>query len=600
MLSRRDYFAIFLMMATVFFIFQFSLVMKAAGNEYDVNEHVVEVDLKASDVPVTEADKKVWFIGDIEGSVGDAVRQWCTYTRQQLEVFSEIPKPTEVTGLEAIVIDPKTVDIKHKTYKIMELADSLGATIIFGDLPEAEYVDKDENLKKLLGITKVVQPEVHVEGVQIFSGFLLGGETVYAVNKNKPEEEKFEDLDLDIAWYDTGLGTKTYIVGVMDEDLVHPYDFPKMIWRSYYNGTFVYAVNGDYLQGMMGIGFLDAMMYDVNEYYVYPIVNANNIVFSDFPYLTNENIEQLKTIYARDAEGFQRDIAWPGIISMATRSEFCMTCFLSDRYDFDYPAETNDNETKFYLQQMKELDAEAGRSLDYKGNISLTEKDERSRNYYLDEGINYRFRSLYIRSWKDELKGILETSEPDIRTVVSSDRKNSQAISFCSENVTLQYATNKADEYTFKNALLYRSLLTSLGYTNVLVDMEQVIWPESKEDEWQNFFDRVFSYVTSYWSDWMIFDATTISESDARIRRMLSVKYSDEKRDNNTIVLHTSGADENYFIIRLHDAEITGISDNAEYTRIEKDSYLLKVKPGDTVITVKESEEVLHYDGPFD
>lgn len=600
MLSRRDFFAIFLMMLTVFFIFQFSLVMKATGNEYDVNEHVVEVELKASDVPVTEADKKVWFIGDIEGHVGDAVRQWCTYTRQQLEIFSEIPvTPDSVQGLETIVIDPETVDIKHKTYKIMDLA-NLGATIIFGNLPEAEYIDKDENLKKLLGITKVVQPTVHVEGVQIFSGFLLGGETVYAVNKDKPEEKKFEDLDLDIAWFDTGLGTKTYIVGVMDENEVHPYDFPKMIWRSYYNDTFVYAVNGDYLQGMMGIGFLDSMMYDVKDYYIYPIVNANNIVFADFPYLTNENSEALKKIYSRDAEGFQRDIAWPGIISMATRSDFCMTCFLSDRYDYDYPEETSGDETRFYLQQMKELDAEAGRALDYKGNISLEEKAERSRNYYLNEGINYRFRSLYIKEWKDELKDILENSETDIRTVVSSDRKNNQAISFCSENVTLQYATNKADEYTFKNDLLYKSLLTSLGYTNVLVDMGQVIWPETKEDEWQVFFDHVFSYVTSYWSDWMVFDATTISESDARIRRMLSVKYNTEKRDENTIVLHTSGADENYFIIRLHDTEIVNVSDDAEFTRIEKDSYLLKVRPGDTVITVKESEEVFHYDGPFD
>ena len=598
MLSRRDFFAIFLMMLTVFFIFQFSLVMKAAGNEYDVNEHVVEVELKASDVPVVEADKKVWFIGDIDGPVGDAVRQWCTYTRQQLDVFSEIPEPKSITGLEAIVIDPKTVDIKNKTDKILKLTE-LRATLIFGDLPEATYIDSDEELKKLLGITKVVKPAIHVEGVQIFSGFLLGGEMVYAVNKDVPEEKRFEDLDLDIAWYDTGLGTKTYIVGVMDEDLVHPYDFTKMIWRSYYNGTFVYAVNGDYLQGMMGIGFLDSMIYDTKEYYIYPVVNANNIVFADFPYLTNENSEELKKIYSRDAEGFQRDIAWPGIISMATRSDFCMTCFLSDRYDYDYPEETSGDETRFYLQQMKELDAEAGRSLDYKGNITLQEKETLSKNYFLNEGINYRFRSLYIKEWSDELKDILENQEPDIRTVVSRERKNNQVISFCSDNVTIQYATNKADEYTFKNDLLYKSLLTSLGYTNVLVDMGQVIWPQSEEDEWQNFFDHVFSYVTSYWSDWMIFDATTISESDARIRRMLSVKYSDEKKDENTIVLHTSGADENYFILRLHDTEIDKISDNAEFTRIEKDSYLIKVKPGDTYITVKESKEVYHYDGPF-
>jgi hypothetical protein len=147
---------------------------------------------------------------------------------------------------------------------------------------------------------------------------------------------------------------------------------------------------------------------------------------------------------------------------------------------------------------------------------------------------------------------------------------------------------------------LYKSLLTSLGYTNVLVDMNQVIWPQTEDDEWQNYFDHVFSYVTSYWSDRLIFDATTISESDARIRKMLSVKYDDEYSDENTIVLHSEGADENFFVLRLHDNEIAGISDNAEYTLIENDAYLLKVHPGDTVITLKESAKVYHYDGPFD
>ena len=598
MLSKRDFFSIFLMMATLFFIFQFSMVMKAQENNYDENEHVIEVDLKASDVPIVTADKKVWYIGDIESGVGDAVRQWCIYTRQELNVFSEIPKPELNAGVEAIIIDPQTVNIKHRTYKIMDLAE-MGATIIFGNLPDPEYVDKDENLKKLLGITVVVQPEVHVEGVQIFSGFLLGGETIYAVNKAKPEEKKFEDIELDIAWYDTGLGTKTYIVGVMDEDLVHPYDFPKMIWRSYYNGTFVYAVNGDYMQGMMGIGFLHSMMYDTKDYYIYPIVNANCIVFSDFPCLSNENSERLKKIYSRNAETFQRDIAWPGIISMTTRSEFSMTCFMSDRYDYTKEGTVSGDETRFYLQQMKELDAEAGRSMDYIGDITLAEKSELSRKYYEDEGINYRFRALYIKEWKDALKPVLDELEPDVRTVVAYSRANHPAISFCSENVTLQYVTNKADEYTYKNALLFKSLLTSLGYTNVLVDMNQALWPVTVEDEWQNFFDHVFSYVTSYWSDRLVFDAATISESDARIRKMLSVKYSDEEPDENTIVLHSSGADENFFILRLHDKEIVGISDNAEYTRIEKDSYMLRVKPGDTTITLKESDEIYHYDSPF-
>jgi hypothetical protein len=187
---------------------------------------------------------------------------------------------------------------------------------------------------------------------------------------------------------------------------------------------------------------------------------------------------------------------------------------------------------------------------------------------------------------------VLEEQEPGIRTVVCGERGNEQAISFCSDNVTLQYTTNIANEYSFKAALLYKSLLTSLGYTNVLVDMNNVIWPEGKDDEWQNYFDHLYSYVTTYWSDRLAFDATTISESDARIRRMLSVRYSTDKKEDDQIVLTSSGADENYFVLRTHDREIDKVSDNAEFKRIEKDAYLLKVKPGQTVITLKESGEV--------
>ena len=594
MLSRRDFLSIFLMMLTLFFIFQFLQVVKDSGNNYDVNDHVTEVNLRASDMDVKQADKYVWFVGDIEGGVGDAVKQWCTYTRQGLEVFSEIPAPDYDSKIEAIVIDPATCDIRNKTDKIEELT-KMGVTIIFGDLPDASYVDSDEQLKKMLGITKVVNPSIHVKGVQVFTGFLLGGESVYLAHDDKPEEAAFEDLDLDIAWYDTGQGTKTYIVGVMDEEEVHPYDFPKMIWRSIYNGTFIYAVNGDYLRGMMGIGFLDSMMYDTSEIYLYPVVNANNVVVADFPYLSEENAEKIKSLYSRSVEAFQKDIVWPGIISMATRSEFSMTCFMADRYDYSLIEKANKEAVKFYLQQMKEHYAEAGRSLNYTGDITLAQKAEYSRKYYTDAGFNYQFRSLYLTKWDDALKTILADQESDIRTVVCSDRENDQAISFCTDNVTLQYTTNVANEYSFKNALIFKSLLTSLGYTNVLVDMADVIWPETKDDEWQNFFDKLYSYITTYWSNRYGFDATTISESDARIRKMLSVTYDYSKQDENTVVLNSSGADENYFVFRTHDREIKSISDNAEFKRLEKDAYLLKVKPGQTIITLKESDEIYKY-----
>ena len=118
MLSKRDFLSIFLMMVTLFFIFQFLQVVKDSGNNYDVNEYAADIDIKASDMEVKQADSKVWFIGDVNGGVGDAVKQWCTYTRQELICFSEIPAPVYNSNVEAIIIDPSTCDIINKTDKI--------------------------------------------------------------------------------------------------------------------------------------------------------------------------------------------------------------------------------------------------------------------------------------------------------------------------------------------------------------------------------------------------------------------------------------------------------------------------------------------------
>lgn len=593
-LSRRDYFSIFLMMLALFFIFQFSQIMKDTGNEFEKNEYASESSLTAEDIFVPTGQSCVWVISAEDSPVADAAKQWCLYTKVRSQMFSDIPAATDGTFVKAIIIDPSSVDIRGKTDELYALA-GMGSPMVFANLPDPEYVDGDEDLKKLLGITTVVQDEVHVDGIQIFDGFLLGGETIYTAHNE--DEKAYEDISMDFPWYDTGLGTKTYIVGIMDEELVTPYDFPKVIWRSYYNGTFIFAVNGDYLEGMMGIGFLDSMMYDVSDYYLYPVVNSNNVVMADFPYLSNENTEGIMQIYSRDAETFQRDIVWPGIVAMSTKREFDMTCFLSTRYDYSGEASSNSNDLVFYLQQMKEVGAEAGKSLNFKGDITLEDKLESDDIFYRNSGSSYNYRSVFVENWNPELPDIVSENHPEIKTVVCGRRNQEPVISYCGDNMTLQYATNRAEDYSFRNALLYKSLMTSLAYSNVLIDMSTVIWPLSVEEEWQNYFDYVYSFMTTYWTDDMGFDNTTISQADKRVRNMLAVQYASE-RDVNGIRLYTKGADNSFFILRTHGEDIKTII-NGDYTLIEENVYLIHSFGGETIIGLMDSEDVYRYDGPF-
>jgi len=593
-LSRRDFFSIFLLMLALFFIFQFSLIMKDMGNNYDENEYVKENPVKASDVFNSVTDENVWIIADVKGGVFDAASQWCTYTKVSFKQFPFIPAAGDAEKIKAIIIDTKTVDIKGKTEELLKLAE-MGKPMIFANLPDADYIDSDPELKKLLGITEVVQKNVHVEGIHMFNGFFIGGEIIYTAQNEK--EKLYEDIELDMPWYAAGTGTKTYMVGVMDETEVEMYKFPKIIWRNYHEGTFVYAVNGDYCEGMMGIGFLDSMMYDISDFYIYPVVNSNNVIMTDFPYLVNENTEKLRSIYSRDVGAFQRDIVWPGIVSMATKRDFNMTCFFTARYDFLNESKSN-NDLKFYLQQMKEIGAEAGKSVNYSADATLEQKLDSDNEYFASTGSSYDYRCMYTQNWDSSLPGLVAEKNPEIRTIVCGERNNSKVLSFCGENITLMYATNKANDYSFKNALLYKSLQTSLGYSNVLIDMKQVIWPETEEDEWQNYFNNVYSFMTSYWTDDTGFANTTISQCDDRVRSMLTLKYSAERNEEG-LALVTENTHESWFILRTHNHEVIGI-DHGEFKKLEDDVYLIHAYEGLTRIGLDYSENVYYYDGPFD
>ncbi len=589
-LSRRDFFSILLMMLALFFLFQFSQIVKSVGNQYDENDHIMESNLKASDISAAGEGECVWIIGAEDGKIMDSASQWCVYAKYRKACFDYIPEPDMDGNVKAIIIDSKTVDIQGKTEMLYELA-KMGATMIFANIPDPQYIEEDTRLQELLGINSIIETNTHITGFQMFEGFLLGGEAVYNA-KTEEEKEHFEDIETEIPWYETGVGTKTYVVGLMDENLVTPYDFPKIIWRSYYNGTYIYAVNGDYCEGMMGIGMYDSMMYDVSDYYIYPVVNANNVIMADFPYLSNENNEKIREIYSRNVEGFQKDIAWPGIVAMATKRDFSMTCFFSPRYDYSGDSEYG-NDLKFYLQQMKEIGAEAGKSVDFCGDITLEEKIKSDSEFYAGEDTKYEYRCAYIHEWDPELPALLEKYGTPAKTIVCGVRGDEPVLSFCTEDTTLQYATNSADNYTFKNSLLYRSLLTSIGYSNVLIDAKTVIWPEKEEDEWQNYFDNVYSFMTTYWTDDNGFDDTTISESDYRIRNMLAVKYSSERTEHK-ISLNTENVDESWFILRTHEEEVESV-ENGDFTQIEEDAYLIHAYKGTTGIVLRDSEEIIRY-----
>lgn len=581
MVSFRNFFSICIMMAVLFFMFQFFLLFRESGNVYDKNEYIEEAVLSGEErweASGEEDAPEILFLGEEQGEISDVVNQWCLYTKRSLifaDSLEQMLEALEEKKAEMILIDGTLLLLPQQEETLQELAD-YGITIVFVRLPETIKMQECKGLQKMLGIAGVQALSVETEGLQMYSGFLLGGEAVYKVTEEMDEKQReLQDMELTLPWYKLGTGTKVYMTGLLDEDEVDREYFPPVIWRNSYNGTLVFAVNSDYMTRLAGLGILDAFCYEWKDYYLYPVINAENVMVSGFPGLANENAEKIMELYSRSPGAVQQDVMWPGLYALSEQNQRKLTFCLMAQYDYEDDFEPLSDNVVFFLQQMKEIGGEAGQTLEYRGNVTLAEKLERDETFWKQNAAAYRFSAYYAGEKLDEeeLETLNQGRLEDVRTVVTDYHQGECLISYYDQAVTIQCVTGYADSYSYSLDLQRRSLETALGYYNLLMDLKPVLWPESKDEQWENYFDVISSNISTYWSIKTGFDNTTLTESDGRIRNFLNLSYS-QSREADIVTLGVKGVQEAWFILRTHGEAIADIR-GGEYSVLEEDVYLI-------------------------
>lgn len=605
MVSKRKFFSIATMMFVLFFLFQFSMVLRDSRNTYDVNSSLAEkkadgenqwTPSDSNSTTVIGADSSVVFVGNENGDMGTAISRWCTYAKRKLISCKSVRtyKSDDKNLPEMMILESeKYADGDNLT--TLETLEKKGVIIVFGCLENVKNIQNNKALMKFLGIQKVVAEETHLAGVKLFEGLLLGGEVTYNTSKDK-EEKKRQDLELDVPWYQVGSGTKTYMVGLLDEKTgknVENEDFPTIIWRNGIDYGSVFAVVGDYMKGSTALGLLDGMRAEALQYTIYPIVNAQNLSMVNFPVFADENNTEMLKLYSQSVTGIARDIMWPALISVVEKSDMKMTCFIQPQADYTDDIEPKSGNLEFYLKQMKEQSAEAGISLEYQKLDKAEDKVTKDTEFFENEKINYRFGAAFAK--EKDLKGILKDTDSgllgDVGTLVCDYTENQPVVSYYSDSVTLQTVTSDGMNYAYSDDIRMRSIQTALGYTNVMLDMYDIFWPQEKTDRWEVMQKRFSSNLLTYWKNFRDFDSTTLSESNARIRTFLNLAYS-QSREDNTITLQTSEAG-SWFILRTHGEEIDEI-DGGSQTEIEADAYLICAE--DTTVKIRLKEQELYYD----
>lgn len=594
MVSKRNFFNIMIMMATLLFLFQFSMVIRAQSSSYDHNNAVSENPLSVQDAwqqakmklsALTEEDDPyVLFVGDAAGGMGQAVRSWCTYRKKNIIVTKSMTELTDYVKLmpEMIVLESESYALEGASLKRLEKLEKEGVIIVFGSLEDVDAIRNNSELMDFLGIQSIAAKEKQLTGAKLFEGFLLGGEEWYQTSKNDKYAEEKQDLDLTVPWYQIGSGTKAYMVGLIKEktgekEAIRNEDVPSLIWRNGIDNGSVFAVCGDYMKDSTAIGILDGMMAEANTYYIYPVVNAQNLAVVNFPELSDVNNDEMQNLYSRSSMGLQRDVLWPALISAMDLSHLRVTAFLHKE-----DTKNNDSDTdtlRFYLRQLKEQNGEAGILLDQTNTASL-------QSYLASSGSQYQYGAFYS---EDPSMAFYEEQKDqpvfeNIRTLMCPYSGAHPVLSYYNDDVTLQEATSDGVHYTFSDDIRMRSIQSALGYTGIVLDLSDVFWPNGTSDGWEVLQERLTSNLRTYWKKFSCFDSTTLSESDQRVRKFLNMNY-EATYFNKEIVLKTTQQD-SWFVLRTHDAPIQKIS-GGTWSEIEKDAYLIHCEDDTVVIELK-------------
>ena len=606
MVSRRKFFSIAIMMFVLLFLFQFSMVLRDRQNTYDVNSNLApkqndgknvwkNEELDPASVGTTDR-RYVLFVGDSSSDMAEAVSRWCTYAKWDIAKCSSMEKFKEnnknLPGM--LILESEKYALDDNLKKIEEL-EQKGVIIVFGCLENAENIEKNQELQDFMGICKVVSGKTEITGVKLFEGLLLGGEVVYETPEDKDERDR-QDLQLNVPWYQVGSGTKTYMVGLLDQskqkETVENEELPTLIWRNGIRNGSIFCVVGNYMKDSTALGLLDGMVAEASSYYIYPVVNAQNLSMINFPVFADENNEQMMELYSQSITGMTRDIMWPSLISIVEKGGLKMTCFMQPQTNYEDGIEPTSRNLVFYLKQMKEQNAEAGLSLQYKNAESLRDKLNQDAEFFRKADSSYKYGAAYTEEKDlDTVKALMNTElMKNVSTLVCEYTEDEPVISYCTDSVTLQSVTSDGMNYTYSDDIRMRSIQSSLGYTNVMLNMQKIFWPERKKDRWQIMQKRFSSNLLTYWKNFTGFDSTTLSESNTRTRTFLNLDFS-ETRTDDEIILKTSESG-SWFILRTHGEEIEEIEGGTQ-KKLEDNVYLIQAQ--DTTVKIQVKTAGLHY-----
>jgi hypothetical protein len=594
-------------MLVLFGMFQVTGVLKDRWNEYGENVYADSgTGTSGTDYAKTvdsETDgngQYVILVGDAQKTdTGKMVELWAQYQKLDFICCDSLSgvTPELAEGAKLLFLDSGYLNFGEDTGTLTGYVDQ-GVSMVFCNLPDTQVLVEYSELRNLLGLYSVRQEDVELTGVEVYDGFLLGGTTIYQAEDE--EAEKQQDLALHMPWYQLASGTKIYMTGLMDkepyggDDWLPNENLPAIIWRNSIGTSRVFVISGTYASDVTALGIYSSMLYEMQDYELYPVINAQNFVIANFAALSSEQNEVTQSLYDRSQKVTFQDLIWPDLSAVFTKSFNVPSFFVAPKLDYTSEETPDVDNLVLYQKLFGEAEGENGLTLTQTSEVSAADKLAADRAFYDTYLPSYEFTSLYAKTQEEYESVAGEQALNGIRTVCMGVDTKDSPIAYLKDAVTEQRATVNGFYHTYSDDLRVKSLETCLGYSNILVDLESILVPESDDDRWEKRIERLASYTVTYWKPFSAFAKTTVSQSDERIRDFWNLDY-EESRQEDEITLKLNGFDgQASFILRTHNETIADVS-GASWSEIESHAYLIEAE-SDTVSIRVEQENSLYFE----
>ncbi len=614
MLSKRNFGMMMTIILVILILFLSSAVLREYFNDYNENHSADSEWVKRSEETKETKDSKnseknwhIIYIGKQDTGYYESIQEWCTYRKAEFEEYSETKKALKKAEayekkntyllISGSVLEKDTETVSDSLTSYVEA----GGKIIFCSLPDYLVIAKSETLKNLLGIQQLRAKTVTLQKIWLYGGFLLGGETCYSFDELQDPDRI--DMEREIPWYDISSRTKTYMVGFIKAEEqtkqeLHNEDMPAIIWRCNTGEGSVFAVNGDYMEGKSTLGILDAMVYESQNYALYSIVNAQNLSVTGFPDLTKENEKKFAEVYGFDSKQFCQNIVWPDLVSVAQDGDWKITAYLAKKQDNVSKEDADVKSLVDYLKYFNEESAEAGISLGRMNDTDIQKSLEADKQEIEKQDITYPFSGAYIRSENEEQLSKLVKDEKlkifsDVRTICKAYDEEQPVFSWMTDWITTQAITMNGYQYTYKDDFRLKSIQTALGYSNVQADIYRAIWPQKRKDEWEVISEKLASNISTYWNPFSVFEKTTITESDTRVRRFLNESVTSSRKADKISIKVENFNEDAWMMLRTHGEKIESMK-NGSWEKIEDDAYLLHLTSSQATVTLKSDTELYY------